>query len=197
MIAPLKALRAGISTSTMLAVFWQQHYQKDAKHFIGYKRSPNANDYPSLCYVPVKSQLGQQPFDEYDVSLVVAVQEPGMTDDIFDGVQRLSDFVDLLVPVLQAGNPNWTVKNGEVMVTTDLGMRHPFYEMEIQFKLLVEPAQISAAQLAAMGDFNTLASNFDIGDIESPVEHALWLHEPPVLTNSQPLLIDDLELPQT
>ncbi len=136
-IEVLKAIRTRLQTDPVLSDFWQAHYQKDAQHYIGYQRAPSANDYPSICYVPVSSALEGDLHNEHRISLVVAVHEPGLTDNVFDGMQRLSDACDIIVGILDVyeAETGYSWIEGAVNVMSDLGVRHPFYEVEIQFTL--------------------------------------------------------------
>ena len=52
----LTALRAHLQADSALSAWWTANYPGRAvNHFIGYKKPVNANDYPALCYVPVRS----------------------------------------------------------------------------------------------------------------------------------------------
>jgi hypothetical protein len=130
----LKALRTRLSTNAALVAYYQSHYDKAAKHMIGYNRSPSANDFPSICYVQTKSRRKFNRDGVEAVSLVLGVNEPGITDDVFDGVTRLDEIEGLimaaLIPLkLDAAH---TVAPDEITIVYDLGMRHPFHEKEIQ-----------------------------------------------------------------
>ncbi len=134
----LSSLRTRLSQDSTLNAFWQTHYNKDAKHFIGYKRSPSANDIPAVSYVCARKSLVGDLQDDYLVSLVVQVNEPDITDGVFDGVTRLDEVTDLIVGLLNpfddpSGNTSWV--EGAITVTSDLQLRHPFHECEIQFTL--------------------------------------------------------------
>ncbi len=136
MSAALIQLRTQLANSTELQQFFQDHYQRDARHYIGYKRAPGANDYPSVCYVPVRSRLSVDSDGNRLISLVVGVHEPGITNDVFDGFIRLQEVQDIVVAFLRNYSNNGSWVNGEITVQTDLGVRHPFYEIEIQFNLI-------------------------------------------------------------
>lgn len=45
---------------------------------------------------------------------------------------------------------------------------------------------------SSLNDFMMLNSQYDIGKIDSPAEHAKWLNEPPNHSSSKPELIDNL-----
>ncbi len=134
-LSALMLLREQLLNHAPLETFFQAHYQRNAKHYIGYKRAPSANDYPSVCYVPVRSRLRGDADDNRLISLVVGVHEAGMTDGVFDGFTRLEAAQTIIVDFLRAYSVDGTWVTGEMTVQTDLGMRHPFYELEIQFNL--------------------------------------------------------------
>ena len=139
----LTNLRTTLQTHQPLIDYFTSHYGKDAKHYIGYKRAPSANDYPSICYVPVRSQLGGDFFDHHRVSLVIGVHEDGITNDVFDGVARLDDIVQIIFKLLYEYNDvNGSYIEGEFVVNNDLSMRHPFHEAEIQFNYFTRRGQL-------------------------------------------------------
>lgn len=78
-LAALSSLRERLSTDTALIAYMQSHYGKAAKHFIGYKNAPSANDFPSICYVPVSEQRKFNKDGAVTVSLVLGVHEPGIS----------------------------------------------------------------------------------------------------------------------
>jgi len=89
-LANLNVLRAYIKNDAGLQAYWTAHYGKQPRHFIGYKRPVSANDFPAVCYVPVKALRGMQPFEDESVSLVLCIHEPAMADDVFDGMARFT-----------------------------------------------------------------------------------------------------------
>lgn len=192
MIATLKAIRDDLQADPTLSAWYQSHYQKQPRHFIGYKKPVNANDYPALCYVPARERIGTQPFGRLTVSLVVSVSAQDMTDDIFDGVAQSDAVVQLICNrLLRIGGPI-SIENGEIVATTDLGLRHPFYETELQFTVLVDQAAIDAAGL---DDFSTFRADFDIDPHQPKAEHDKWLQEPADYSDSRPELTDSVNLP--
>lgn len=133
-LTPLTLLKTRLSENAALAAYWQVQYGKQPKHWIGYKRAPSANDYPSLCYVPVKSRRDHKGNGLHLVSLVIGVHEQGMTDDIFHGVARLGEAEDLILAALVPLklSDDYHIASEPVEIMTDLGARHPFYETELQ-----------------------------------------------------------------
>lgn len=79
-LATLTTLRTHLKADAALSAWFAGHYPGiTPKHYIGYKKPVNANDYPAICYVPVREQLGGVPFDTALVSLVVSLNEKGIT----------------------------------------------------------------------------------------------------------------------
>jgi hypothetical protein len=135
-MSALVTLRDRLMRNTELQQFWFKHYGREARHFIGYKHSPSANDYPSVCYVPVRSRLGIDSDDNHLISLVVGVHETGVTDGVFDGFSKTEEAQRIITAFLMRYSANGSWVNGEITVQTDLGIHHPFYEIEIQFNLI-------------------------------------------------------------
>jgi hypothetical protein len=142
-IAALLAVRDRLAADALLVAFWQDRYTKDVKHWVGYKRTPSANDYPSLCYVPMAGQFFAKKSDELLVSVVIGVHEPGITANVFDGIAATQDAKDLIIAALtnplklESGWSGWEV-NGvrPIAMESDLGARHPFYELELHIPLI-------------------------------------------------------------
>lgn len=134
----LMAARDKLMADVPLSGFFTERYGKAARHFVGYKRAANANDYPSICYVPVTAEppAAVGGMNKERVSLVIGVHEPGVTDDVFDGVSACSTAAGRVLDCLERGTigPRATLL-GEVKVVTDMGTRHPFYEIEISMLL--------------------------------------------------------------
>lgn len=125
----IETVRDAIKNDAALAAFWQTHYSKAAKHMIGYKRSANAADFPAVNLVPVTGLRNAQTGNKEVVSIVVGVNNPGITNEVFDGIRRVNEAGDL---VLEAIKHCYV---GDARVVTDLGERHPFYELEISVQL--------------------------------------------------------------
>lgn len=137
-INALLAARTKLMADVALTAFFTVRYSKTARHFVGYKRAANANDYPSLCYVPVTSTPPSSVggMTQERVSLVIGLHEPGITADVFDGVMQCSIVEALVLASLDSGTVGTRATLlGEVKVITDLGSRHPFYEVEISMLL--------------------------------------------------------------
>lgn len=137
-INALLAARTKLMADPAITAFFVNRYGKPAHHFVGYKKVQNANDYPSLCYVPVSSlepdTLGG--YTREQVSLVIGINEPGMTDDMFDGVVQLALIEALVLACLNSGQLGANAAYlGQARTTADLGARHPFHELEIALPL--------------------------------------------------------------
>ncbi len=132
----LLALRDQIANDAGLNNFFVTHYNKAAKHIVGYKRSQNVNDYPCLCYVPVSSQT-EGVNDRLKVSVIIGINEPIVTDDIMQGHIRLNETVALLEPIINLGTlSDRAIVFPDYQLIYDFGERHPFYELEVQLKLI-------------------------------------------------------------
>ncbi len=133
----LFALRDQIASDAALEAFFVAHYGKPAKHIVGYKRSPNANDYPFISFVPASSRI-KSVNDNTLASVVIGVNEPHIIDDVMQGHVRLSEAVELLGPTIQRGAlGHRTLVLPDYDVVYDFGERHPFYEIEVQLKLIL------------------------------------------------------------
>jgi hypothetical protein len=133
-LAAINLLRTRLSTNAALVAYFQAHYGKAAKHLIGYKKAPSAGDFPSVCYVPTKDRRKVNSEGLFGLSLVIGVNEPGITDDVFDGVTRLDEIEDLIIKALIPLNLDAVHKitADEIVVVHDQGSRHPFHEKELQ-----------------------------------------------------------------
>ena len=130
----LRAARAKLKANAALTAFFTGRYGRDARHFIGYKKPVNANDFPAICYVPISStqpdEVGGMAKER--VSIVIAINEPDITDDVFDGITQGDAIEALVLDCLEDGALGvGAMYLGEARITTDLGIRHPFYEREI------------------------------------------------------------------
>jgi hypothetical protein len=136
-IEAVKALAAKLKADTALSNFFFEHYGKDATHLIGYKRSNNAVDYPFIAYVEPQSDIGDPSGERVIVSLVIGVNDPDVTDRVYDGVANVDAAARLVLAAIEVGTIDAvTVWLGKARVVNDLGARHPFYETEIILPLL-------------------------------------------------------------
>lgn len=144
---PVKALSDRLTGNAALTAFFVARYGKPALRFIGYNHVPNANNFPHLSFVmPLqKRQLRER---SMAVSVVLGLREPDVTDGVFNGVEQSALAVELiesaLTPLLLSPgltiSPNWSINS-------DLGVRHPFYETELQLTLSIRyPLQYHANQ---------------------------------------------------
>lgn len=134
----LLAARAKLMADAPLTAFFVDRYDKPPRHIIGYRQPANANDCPVICYVPA---TGQRPdsvggMHKERVSIVIGVLEKEITDDVFDGVTQTHAAADLVFDCLESGElgPGATYL-GDGKIVTDMGGRHPFYEIELSMLL--------------------------------------------------------------
>ncbi len=128
-------LRNSIRRDVPLEEFFIAHYGKPAKHIVGYKRSPNANDYPCLCYVPVKTK--KQSLDRSElISVIIGIKNEEIVDDVMIGHLRVAQAAELLEPIIESGRVGpKTLIFDDYEIFPDMGERHPFYETELVLKL--------------------------------------------------------------
>lgn len=136
-IDAVKALRSHLQANAALSAFFITHYGKAATHLIGYKRTQNANDFPFICYVVPRSEIGDVSGERVTVSVVIGVNNPDITDDVFDGVARVNEAARLIIDAIAVGTLDAvTIWLGEATLVSDMGYRHPFYEIELILPLL-------------------------------------------------------------
>jgi len=136
-IEAVKALKTKLKANAALTGFFVGQYGKDAKHIVGYKRSGNANDYPFIAYVEPQADLGDPSGERVIVSVVIGINDAGVTDEIYDGVAGADAAARLIMAAIAVGTiDSKTVWLGQARVVTDLGARHPYYETEIILPLL-------------------------------------------------------------
>lgn len=137
-IKGLMAARTKLMTDPTVTAFFTDRYGKPAKHIVGYRQPANAGDCPAVCYVPA---LAKRPdsvggMHKERVSIVIGLLEKGVTDDVFDGVVQSEIVAGLVFDCLETGelgNGAAYLADGRTM--TDMGSRHPFYEIELSMLL--------------------------------------------------------------
>jgi len=136
-LTALSALKVRLANDAGLSTFFADHYGKAARHWLGYKRFSNANDYPVLCYVPVKTKRGYALGDQFNISVVLGLCNHETDGEVILGVSRCAEAEDLILAALANAiiAPGYKIERDAINVTYDLGSRHPFYETE--FSLLV------------------------------------------------------------
>lgn len=139
-------LRDRIADNAALANFFQARYGKACGHFIGYKKTANANDFPSLCYVPVRTQkLNSGRQATQTVSVILGINEPGFDGGVFAGIEQSDIIMELIELSLfpQGLGGGEFIIDGQWQINTDLSIRHPFYETELQLKINRQTAPIN------------------------------------------------------
>lgn len=136
-LTTLTALRDHLKADPALSAWFDANYPgKTVRHFIGYKKPVSAQDYPALCYVPVRSRVGQEDFDRLTLSIVISINEKCITNDVFDGVAQSDACAALIVEALLGPTSDFNLEGDLITINTDLGLAHPFYDTELQFTLL-------------------------------------------------------------
>jgi len=133
-VAVLIALRDAVVADAAINAFFTARYGKPLTHLVGYDRgSANANDRPMYCYVPARQKIGKTGFKAAaQGSVVIQVIEKETTDGVRNGVWVADQAVALLQRFMQAA-PLKQAFFTDFSVVTDLGTRHPFYEIELTF----------------------------------------------------------------
>ncbi len=134
----LLAARAKLMADPTVTAFFTGRYGKPAKHVVGYRQSANANDFPVLCYVPVTANRPDSVggMSKERVSIVIGLHEKGVVDDVFDGVIQTEIAAGLVFGCLETGElGNGAMYLGDGRTLTDMGNRHPFYEIELSMML--------------------------------------------------------------
>jgi len=163
-LIPLTALRIRLDSDADLTAWLNQHYGKSASHWLGYKRSGNANDFPMFSYQPTRATRTFTNTDQSRISIVFGVNNPEIDKNIMVGVMRSSEAEDLIVAAFANAiiAPGYKVERNSIDVTYDLGIRHPFYETEFslivtQFDQLetgIVPAEVWLGQAPLIGVAN-------------------------------------------
>jgi hypothetical protein len=136
-IEAVKALKTKLKANAALTAFFVAKYGKDATHVIGYKRPNNAKDWPFVAYVLPQADIGDPSGERVIGSVVVGVNDDGVTNEVYDGVANADAATRLIIAAIAVGTIDAkTVWLGQARIVTDLGARHPFYETEIILPLL-------------------------------------------------------------
>jgi hypothetical protein len=134
----LLAARAKLMADPALTAFFTGRYDKPAKHIIGYRQPANANDFPVMCYVPITARRPDSVggMSKERVSIIIGLNEKGVTDDVFDGVIQTEIAANLAFECLEMGElGNGAAYLADGRTVTDMGSRHPFYEIELSMLL--------------------------------------------------------------
>lgn len=118
-----------------LGDWFSGHYPETPPNFfLGYKLDRPAGDFPYLAVVPSAASYTRWPRPgTAQISVIAGLNEPEEQDGESLGLIRLDELLPLVVealtlqPVASGVNALWL---GEVRITTDLGIAHPYYEGE-------------------------------------------------------------------
>ena len=133
----LLALRAALMADAGINDYCNQIYGRPPTHFVGYKRAANANDYPVLSYVPLRTR-GDGSINEHElVGVIIGVNESAIEDYVMQGHVRVAAIADLLIAAIRTGLiGDRTLFVNDWSIIGDMGERHPFYELELQLPLI-------------------------------------------------------------
>jgi hypothetical protein len=148
----INGLISHLKADTALSAFFVSHYDRAPKHLLGYKKSPNANDLPLLCYVPVKSQVKQRTPSARVIAIVLFINDDrylnseGVLLDVgavaasdtllFSGAVRSEQAQDLIVKSLMGLSlPDGSIIGIDFTINTDMTLGFPFFQTEIAFEV--------------------------------------------------------------
>jgi len=151
-IKVLTGLIDHLKNDVVLNAFFTANYAQTPKHLLGYKKSPNANDLPMLCYVPVKSQIKNRTPSTRVIAIVVfikddrfldsagglldAVQVPTSETVLFSGAVFSEQAQDLIVKSLMGLTlPDGSIIGIDFTINTDMTLGFPFFQTEIAFEV--------------------------------------------------------------
>lgn len=160
----LTALRLRLQSDADLTLWLNQHYGKPVSHWLGYRQSGNANEFPRISYQPTRGKRTYTNTDQYNLSIVVGVNEPAIDKDVMVGVMRCAEAEDLIINAFANAiiAPGYKVERDSIDVTYDLGIKHPIYEVEFslvvtQFDQLetgIVPSEVWLGQAPLIGTAN-------------------------------------------
>jgi hypothetical protein len=133
-VAILTDLRDAIIADAAINEQITTRYNKSLSHLIGYEKgSPNAANRPMICYVDGQTIYAEDlSANNSQASVVLQVIDKATTDGVRDGVASCDAIATLLVELLNEQPLQYAYFNN-VRTITDMGIQHPFYEIEISF----------------------------------------------------------------
>lgn len=138
-IVGLRLVRDRLKGNQPLNDFFYQHYQKDARHFLGNNKKPNANEIPCICYVPVSGSPKFRGAEQQTASIVLWLQESEINcDDEYQGIVRSSEAEKLILAALVPTELDdlYRLDNDAIEAINDMGMQHPYYQTEISIIIM-------------------------------------------------------------
>lgn len=132
LLTPVLALRDRLRGDADLVVWEQATLGRAAGHFIGLAKPRGVQDCPGVFYTP-SQEPGNTEERVQAISLVFAVNQPGETDGVFDGLRRAAEFSERALDVLLAdrhlGEGLYLQPRFDAI--SDLGARHPIFQIEL------------------------------------------------------------------
>ena len=139
-LVALLAVKAKLESNAELAEHCQSVFGKNATHAIGYKKPASANDYPVICYTPVKSTRTFAGDVDSVVSIVIGINAGLGTDgkqgSVADGIIKLDALGNVVLNGINnlINNYLYSLKIYDGFeIVSDMAMGHPFHEIEIIF----------------------------------------------------------------
>ena len=154
-MSAINLIRARLSNNTAIAALFTAQYAKQPKHFGGYRATQNGNDYPVICYVPVKATFPRinRQVETQTLSLIVGLNDSRFIDsegavldkaDIasamslgYSGVVVADEIMQAIIADFCSNlgvGEGWVISS-EFKINTDLSLKFPFFESELSFEL--------------------------------------------------------------
>ena len=136
------AMRGYFSGDSVLSAWFTGRYARDASYLIGMKRAKRTENYPYVALVPVKERVVDRWNSLQTVSCVCGIQQPAIDDDVvMRGVIEAMDASRQIIGSMERdcsfGTNYLVAKMDSVRTVTDLGIRHPIYEVEVMVDIMI------------------------------------------------------------
>lgn len=136
-LEPVKALRDALKDDPALTAFWLDTYGKGATHKIGYKRSANANDFPSVSLEPATGEYDGIEGSQDVISITLGVNDSTEEDGVVGGFERLDEAKKLALEALRP------LIVGKARIIWDTSERRPFFEISLLVRVKYrDPAKL-------------------------------------------------------
>lgn len=134
----VKALRDALKNDPALTAFWLEKYAKAATYKIGYKRSANANDFPSVSLEPATGEYDGIEGNQDVISITLGVNDATEVDGVVGGFERLDEAKTLALAALRP------LIVGKARIIWDTSERRPFFEVSLLVRVRYrEPSKLA------------------------------------------------------
>ncbi len=135
------AMRDYFQADAVLTSWFTGLYDRDASYLVGVKRGKRTEDYPYVALVPVRERSVDRWNSIQTVSCVCGVHQNAIDGDVMRGVIEVMDTSKEIIASMERdcmfGTSYLTGMMDTVKTMTDLGLRHPIYEIEITLDVLI------------------------------------------------------------